>query len=522
MNKKNKQVGLIFEEKIKIQNIQGFLENKQKHLIKIKEIEETIKLLELNDNSINISRMELNNSLNNNGLGSRKDIIEENLKKNKIKSLKKEINILEEKIKFIDLEIISTQKIEEEKKRKFDMKNFLENFEKDKKEVEEKELIWKRDHMIRIKKFELEQERMKEKLREKLENEDLENNQKKQDKYLEQLEKLKAKTEAMRESIELLKERKQESKAHQINSKNLTYKINEEKLKKKENEEKDQYKQKMIEELSKIHQFKKRLALEEIEKNKKLHDDKFKARKYEKQKEDLLKKEELIKQNSQMPRGETKMYKKVSTEDKKIRIKKTQEKMDKVYTAMKVKQFSKIVLTSIIPKIDEEKRNELQELISKSQYIRPSKLGKSSTHSERVILKKPDPESRKKYKWDLKLDPIDEIIEPKYKKRNKRVFSQIENNYSDLENDNDNEYENHNNNNDNLLGKFDLERLKSASPKRIPMIKAPDYLTSIRKQKEEKEKEKYSEIEVNDNDKENENINKENIRILSKIFISFY
>jgi hypothetical protein len=496
------------------------LENKQKHLIKIKEIEETIKLLELNENSlsINISRIELNNGLNNNGLGSRKDLIEENLKKNKIKKSKKEINILEEKIKFIDLEIISTQKIEEEKKRKFDMKNFLENFEKDKKEVEEKEQIWKRDHLIRIKKFELEQERMKEKLREKIENEELENNQRKQDKYLEQLEKLKAKTEAMRESIELLKERNQEAKAHPINSKNLTYKMNEEKLKKKENEEKEQYKQKMVEELSKIHQFKKRLTIEEIEKNKKLHDEKFKARKYEKEKEFLLKKEELIKQNSQMPKGETSMYKKVSCEDKKIRIKKTQEKMDKVYNTMKIKQFSKIVLTSIIPKIDEEKRNELQEKVSRSQIIRPSKLGKSTTHSERVILKKADPENRKKYKWDLKLDPIDEIVEPKNKKRKRRVFSQIENNYNYSDNENDNN--NNDNINENPLGKFDLERLKSASPKRMPMVKAPDYLTSIRKQKEEKEKEKYNEIEENVNVNVNEN--HENKKIQSKIKFFYY
>jgi hypothetical protein len=506
---------MLYEEKIKVQTIQGYLENKHKIQTKIKALEETIHLLENNDFSL----LDIHNNsitINNNSLTGGKDKIEEIKKNEKLKNLRKEISILEDKIKFIDVEIRTMQNIEQEKKRNFDIKNFQQNFEKDKKEVEEKEIIWRRDQILRIKKFEVEQERIKEKFLEKLENEEMENNQKKQDKYLEQLEKLKQKNEALRESKEVYQERLRESKENPIDLTKLIYKLNEENFKQKEKLEKEEYKTKMIEELAKLKNIKKRISLKEIEEYKKNYEETQKKRQYEVEKEKLLKKEELMKKNALLPKSNSKLYGKIAEEEKKIRIIKEKEKMDKVYTAMKIKQFSKIVLKTIVPKIDEEKRTELQEKISKSQQIRPEKIGKSK--SERIILKKPDPDKPNKYKWEPKLDPIDEInnsnnyknknrnnnnINNNNKERNKSVYF---NTYGNEENINSNLNEL----NSDTISKYKaIERGKSTSPKRIPLLKNPDYLTNKRKEREK--------INQENEDEESKNINFD--LILSYLFL---
>lgn len=427
-------------------------------------MEETIKLIENNE----ISFLELNNTSINTNLGA-KDKIEENKKIEKIKNLRREIYILEDKIKFYDLEVRSMQNLDDEKKRNFDMKSFQQNFEKDIEDVKEKEVIWRRDQFLRIKKFEDEQERVKEKLLEKLEHEEMEKNQKKQEKYMEQLEKLKQKNEALIENKEIYRERNKESIP--MKSSKLVYRVAEENFKQKELIEKEEYKIKMTEELAKVKNLKRRINLEEIEEYKKSYDEKQKKIKYEAEKERLLKKEELIKKNLLLPKSDTKLYEKISEEEKKIRIIKEKEKMDRVYAAMKIKQFSKIVQKTIVPKIDEVKKNELQEKISKSQQIRPERIGKSKT--ERIILKKPDPDKQRKYKWELKLDPIDKVDNNK-KNKKKEYKLDYNNTYCNDENEI-------------LESASRIERGKSMSQKKRPREKNPDYLTNIRKEREKTE-----------------------------------
>jgi hypothetical protein len=345
----------------------------------------------------------------------------------------------------------------------------------------------------------------------------MENNQKKQEKYFEQLEKLKQKNEALKESKELYIERIRESKENPIDSSKLIYKLNEENFRQKEQIKKDEYKTKMTEELAKVKNIKRRITLTEIEEYKNNYDEDQKKRRYEAEKEKLLKKEELIKKNALLPKSNTKLYEKIADEENKIRIIKDKQRMDKVYSAMKIKQFSKIVLKTIIPKIDENKRNELQEKISKSQQIRPQKLGKSKT--ERIILKKPDPDKPKKYKWEPKLDPIEEMSNNNFNNNNKRrkdydIYSDnnLNNNYKGYYNtDINQEYENENKNKEkdkdkdedkqyqNNYGKYKgIERGRSANTKRIiPLIKNPDYLTNLRK---EREKERNKEENENGDD----------------------
>ena len=84
---------------------------------KIKHLHENLKILENNENS----RIELNNSL-----GS-KDVIDENIKKAKLKELKTKKDILEKKLSYLDnkLKLISREEEIEINFSKFDIKKYL-------------------------------------------------------------------------------------------------------------------------------------------------------------------------------------------------------------------------------------------------------------------------------------------------------------------------------------------------------------------------------------------------------------
>ena len=429
---------------------------------KIKHLHENLKILENNENS----RIELNNSL-----GS-KDVIDENIKKAKLKELKTKKDILEKKLSYLDnkLKLISREEEIEINFSKFDIKKYLDNFEKDTKEAELREQKWKHDHVERARKFEEEHNKMAEKIKEKIESDEILNNQKRQENYHRQLEKIKNKNHLFKDDITKLNEKKDEWKSNPVNEKEYFFKINEENFKKKEIEENEEKKNKMISELAKKKVLFQPLTKLELNEYRKKFDENKKMKDEEKQKERVEKKQELIQKNSSLPKADNKVYVKIVEEDKKTRENREKEKLDRVYNSMKIKQFSKVVLKNMVPKVDEEKINELKERVNKIIVGRPKKLEKSKL--ERIILKKPDPDKPRKYKWDIKLDEINLAKQNDIKKPNKRVLSQSTVAKKGFVEDIDDI----------------LSINKISNSKRIPMIKNPDYLTQIRNEKSKKAK----------------------------------
>lgn len=477
MNKENTN---IVEANIKTHKIKELKHNKAKLEIKIKALEENIKLIENND----ISKIELNNSIN--GTLNTRELVDDNIKRAKIKEIRTAKFLLEEKLNYLEGQIKELLTEDDNKAKKFDIKVYLENFEKDKKEAELREYKWKKEQMQRVKKFEEEQQRMQEKIKEKAENEEMYYLQKKQEAYQKHLDKIKNKSNIIKEDMSKLNELKEEWKASPVEEKQYLFKIVEENYKKREIEEKEELKNKMVAELAKKKILFKPLEKGELEEYQKKFEEEKKKKLYEKEKERLLKKEELMKRNSELPKSDTKIYEKIVEEEKKLRENKEKEKLDKVYNAMKIKQFAKVVLKNMAPKIDQEKKQEIIERIKKEGQTRPEKLSKSK--HERIILKKPDPDnSYKKYNWELKLDYIDEKNKNNIKRKPKaRSLSKTSGDNESFRDQKDPELSLH-------------------KPKRDPLPKNPDYLTMMRNEKTRKS----NEIEKTDKGLETEFEDKE-------------
>jgi len=435
--------------------------------IKIKSLEENIKLIENND----ISKIDLNNSIN--GILLSKELVDENIKRAKIKELKTNKFFLEEKAYYLETQINELIHDEDKFTKKFDAKVYLENFEKEKKEAEIREHKWRKDQIQRAKKFEEEQLRIQERIREKAESDELYYMQKKQETYQKHLEKIKNKSNVIKEDMNKLNEKKDEWKSNPIDDKQYLFKVAEENFKRKELEEKEEVKNKMVAELAKKKILSKPFEKGELEEYQKKFQEEKNKKNYEKEKERLLKKEELMKKNAEIPKPDTKVYEKIVEEEKKLRENREKEKLDRVYNAMKIKQYSKVVLKSLVPKIDEEKKQDLLERINKQAQSRPEKLTKSK--HERIILRKPDPDKPKKYNWELKLESVDEggKNNKKIRRMNSHNFSKTSHEMEELEYGNDSQ---------NLSG----IRKSSEKGKKVPMTKPPDYLTELRNDKMKK------------------------------------
>lgn len=391
---KNRTKDNFIEENIRFQKIKDIKENKGSIENKIKSLEENIKILENND----LTRIDLNVSSS-----GGKEIIEDNIRKSRIKEIRSKKEMLEKKLIYLDGQVQSLMKEEESNNlnKKFNLKQYLDNFEKDKKEAELRELRWKKDHEQRVKAFEEQQKKIKDRLKEKVENENLSTNLKRQENYLKKLEQIKNSAKIHREDVIKLSEMKEEWKNKPISNKQYLFKIAEEEFKKKQQLLQEEEQKRLELEKARNKQNYKPISRDEIEEFKKNYEEQRQKLLYGREKERLLKKEEIIQRNSALPKVETHVHQKIVEEEKKLREIKEKEKMDKIYNKLKIKQFSKVIQTSMVPKLDETKKREVEERIL-AEGQRPKKL--ENKRIGRIILKKPDPNKPKKYNWELKLN----------------------------------------------------------------------------------------------------------------------
>jgi len=416
-----------------------------------------------------MTRLDLNNSIG--GIAG-KESIDDNIRKSRIKEIKNKKEILQNKLVYLDEQVQSLMKEEEinNHNKKFNLKQYLDNFERDKKEAELREQRWKKEHEQRVKVFEEQQKKIQEKLKEKAENENLYNNLKKQENYLKKLEQIKLSAKNHREEVKKLAELKEEWKARPISENQYLFKIAEEEFKKKQQQMQEEEKKRLENEIAKIKQNYKPITKDQIEDFKKNYEEQRQKLMYEKEKERLLKKEEIMQRNNNLPKAETYVHQKIIEEEKKIRENKEKEKMDKIYNKLKIKQFSKVIQTSMVPKIDESKKKDIEDRIQ-AENQRPKKI--EYKRNGRVILKKPDPSKSKKFGWELKLNNSNLSEDSRNNANdNKKSISRNVFSSSIL------------NKSRPLTGENKLRSSKSRSgEKRKPMEKNPDYLTEIRVKK---------------------------------------
>ena len=332
-------------------------------------------------------------------------VVDENLKKDKLKEIKEKKLDANERIEQINYQINNILSEENSMQKNERIKLFLENFEKEKEIAEKK-----------AKKYQEESKKRKEKMKndldlliEKRKNEidAKEEEEKKQSE--EYLKKLKERDKETRLKIEKRKEEKLRG-----------LKVEDYIKEKIQNQEKDylffqnqeKYKQQeenlIRQETNKRKAIMRSVPLEEI----KEFNDNYKENKLKNEKEQQIKTEQLKEEWKERKEILPKYYshfRELAEND----IKKIQEenevKKNKIEVFSKAKKdYSEHVITDKKPLINEKLKKEREENIIKLTEKKVEKKTLKTNKNKRILLKKRDPNKPSKYKWELKLDEIDD------------------------------------------------------------------------------------------------------------------
>ena len=427
-----------YETLIKIQKINELNQTKKNIEKQINKVDENMKTIKdekiFNDlNKLNIPYM----------------IIDQNIKKDKMKENKQIKELLISKLNGINEQVNKLMENEKEFKanKKINVREFLENFEKDKIRLEEQARKYSAEKKKREQR--LLNSILKDEKRVK-ENEDLinkENEKKKKELEkirMQELERLREKKREKKEKIDHIREHAND-KAENENK--YLFKV----LERKYNEKVEQELKKEI--MKKREKMKEgRITLVEIvEFDKKQKELELKRLvEIEEEKKKLKEQWKQIKEN--LPKFESTLTQKLKEEENQKKEKIELEQYKKQSKIKEIKNYSQTVQKLFLPKINEnikkERENRIKNLRTKDNIHKIQR----KKNSGRILLVKPDPNKPKKYSWKLKLEP-----EKRQEANNTILYSKNEN--------------------PNL-------RSKSADKKHKPMRKLPDYLTEMRLEKD--------------------------------------
>ena len=427
-----------YETLIKIQKINELNQTKKNIEKQINKVDENMKTIKdekiFNDlNKLNIPYM----------------IIDQNIKKDKMKENKQIKELLISKLNGINEQVNKLMENEKEFKanKKINVREFLENFEKDKIRLEEQARKYSAEKKKREQR--LLNSILKDEKRVK-ENEDLinkENEKKKKELEkirMQELERLREKKREKKEKIDHIREHAND-KAENENK--YLFKV----LERKYNEKVEQELKKEI--MKKREKMKEgRITLVEIvEFDKKQKELELKRLvEIEEEKKKLKEQWKQIKEN--LPKFESTLTQKLKEEENQKKEKIELEQYKKQSKIKEIKNYSQTVQKLFLPKINEnikkERENRIKNLRTKDNIHKIQR----KKNSGRILLVKPDPNKPKKYPWKLKLEP-----EKRQEANNSILYSKNEN--------------------PNL-------RSKSADKKHKPMRKLPDYLTEMRLEKD--------------------------------------
>ena len=434
LNNKNQN----YENLIKIQKINE-LNNRKKNIERqISKIEENIKVIK--DEKIFYQPTKLNIPVS---------IIEQNIKNDQMKENKHLKELLISKLNGINEQVKKLMENEEEfnHNKKINVKDFLDNFEKDKMKAEEQARKYSEEKKIREQKI-LNSVMKGNERREKefniLQNEEKEKKKKELEKIrMKELERIR---ERKRENQEKLEHIREHVKDKAENENKYLFKVLENQYRKKVE---DEYKKEILKKREKIREgtvtredileFDKKQKELELKRIVEMEEEKRKLKEQWKQIKDIL------------PKFEPSVMQKLKEEENQIKEQKEFEENKKRAKMKEVKNYSQTVQKLFLPKINENVRKEREDRIKNLNTKNTIKKIQRKKNNGRVLLVKPDPNKPKKYKWELKLKPDN-------KDEQNNSINHLKENNSNL-------------------------RSKSANKKHKPLKKLPDYLTEMRLEK---------------------------------------
>ena len=427
-----------YETLMKIQKINELNQRKKNIEKQINKVEENIKIIKdekifNQSNKLNIPYM----------------VIDQNIKKDKMKENRQIKELLLSRLKGIDEQVNKLMENEKEIKtnKRINIKEFLENFEKDKLKFEEKARKYSAEKKQREQRMinSLLKEEKKEKEDDEIKNKELETKKKELEKIrMIELEKLRERKREKKEKIDHIREHVND-KAENENK--YLFRI----LEKKYNEKVEQELKKVI--MKKREKMKEgRITLVDIvEFDKKQKEIELK-RIVEIEEEKKKLKEQWKQTKENLPKFESTLTQKLKEEENQKKEKFELEQYKKQSKIKEIKNYSQTVQKLFLPKINENIKKERENRIKSLKTKDNIKKIQRKKNSGRILLVKPDPNKPKKYSWKLKLEP------DKRQENNSSIL------YSKIENSN--------------------LRSKSADKKHKPLKKLPDYLTEMRLEKD--------------------------------------
>ena len=421
------------EESIKIQKIKDLTERKQDLKKKIEKLDEEIKTIEYNSRE---------NSFYGNPSSQ---IVDENIRKAQMKEFKETKEILLQKLTGINEQVQKLMINEEEisKMKKVNIKQFLDNFEKDKEIIEQRAKKYEEEKKLREQKMNSSiikaNEKKEKEINIKKKKEEEERKKSLEQIRLKELERIQKRTKENLEKIQFIKEHVNDKPA---NENVYLFKVLETQFKEKEENEikkeimkhKERMKENFITK-DEITQFQKKQKENELKRLAEVEEERKKLH------------EQWKKTKQNLPKFESSIMQKVKNEEEQIKEKKEMEEFKRKIKLKEIKNYSDAVTKLFLPKIDENIKKEREDRI-KHLLVKNNIQKHHTKKNQRILLVKPDPNKPKKYKWDLKLNSIEE-------KKEINEIKKIKQNKS---------------------------RSKSAN-KHKPMAKPPDYLTEMRLQK---------------------------------------
>ena len=414
-----------FESSIRIQKIKELNQSK-------KNLEQKILIL---NNKINEMEEEANSNI-------KLDDIEENIKKDKIKGNKQKKELLLSKLNGINEQVKRLVQNEEEltKNKKLNIKEFLENFEKDKekseelvkklneeKKIREQKMISSIKKSYDIKQKEYEQMKLDEEEKKKKELEKI---------RLKELEIIRERNRENKDKLNYIRQHANDKPANmsQYLFKALENKYNEKHQKEIQTEiikKREKIKENSVS-LEEIFDFEKKQKELEIKRMIEIEEEKKKKKEQWKLNKDIL------------PKFESNMMQMIKEEEKKNKEKKEIEDAKKKLKQQEIKNYTENINKLYLPKINPSMKKEREDRIKNLEIKNNIQHITKKKNNGRILLKKPDPNKPSKYSWKLKLE-LDE--QDKLNKNNKNNIQK--------------------------------KRAKSAQ-KHEPLEKLPDYLTEMR------------------------------------------
>ena len=371
--------------------------------------------------------------------------IDENIKKAEMKENKQTKELLLAKLNGINEQVQRLVESEEElnRNKKQNIKEFLENFDKDKEKTEEYIKKLNEGKKLRDQKMMNSIKKsydIKQKEYEKMKLDEEEKKKKELEKIrLKELELMRERQKENKDKLNYIKQHANDKPANvnQYLFKALENKYNEQQKTEIQNEimkKREKIKENSVS-LEEIFDFEKKQKELELKRMIEMEEEKKKLKEQWKQTKEIL------------PKFESNMMQIIKEEEKKNKEKKEIEEAKKKLKQQEMKNYGENVNKLFLPKINQSMKKEREQRIknldikSNIQHITKKK------NNGRILLKKPDPNKPSKYPWKLKL----ELDEPELEKSIKsKSPNQVQ-----------------------------LKRSKSAQ-KHEPLEKLPDYLTEMR------------------------------------------